>query len=770
MKQQSMGFSQPRFPIDDYTPYGYLRTPTHTGLHPSGVVRSAPPLGFGIFTGGLRWYGMSMMRHINNYVCLVLPSVKVGCTLLCEREDFDKAGIALNAKYHSANVMSYDFEAEGVSFSFLWYLQNENALTLKVVLRGADAPRDVRVDVEQRYGMNGVHWWGSDEATARYRAPMLISKILAYGDVFCMKPDIAPQSGVTAQMEEELRAWQRGELTLEGKPRATRLPDPICSALRFELRLSAREEKTFTLVLARGVNEKEAVKTADAALSSAKDSLAEKLEEDDAFYRATPLLSGDWPEAWRRGWVTDFETLRMNILDPVGIYKHRWDGMQALNPRVVVGETAIDMLTMGYADIPAALEVMEGLFADAPDVYVPCSREDGSVNMIGEDGSECATAPIWGMPLRAIRILLSRSGDLGWLRRLYPRLKAYVQWWQQNRTDEEGWYHCNNSWESGQDGSVRFITKQNKGKGLKEAANAESVRTADLEAAMASAMEDMAFFADLLGEEAEQGHWLMEAAKGRGRVQAMFVDTCYRDFDAVTKEPIIPENHYDIMLTMPVALGMATPDQKEKIRWLFDMYEKQTDAGGFGMGYASFWPPLLQTLTEAIHQMGDFEMAARMVSRLVGPAWERNDARMHWPGDPTPGVPEKYCIRIPGVGRENLSTDLPTSGAENYGWGCLGPALVLENIIGLRPEDALGHAFSLRPVLPAPLYDGRYTVHNLTHGAYRFDLTIHKRGETLDVSLRFFALPGNALKVNGREQARREFTVTVREGEKLVIG
>jgi hypothetical protein len=536
------------------------------------------------------------------------------------------------------------------------------------------------------------------------------------------------------------------------------------------MHLSAREEKTFTLVLARGVNEKEAIKTVDAALSAAAASLAGKLSEDEAFYRDAPILSGDWPEAWRRGWVVDLETLRMNILDPAGIYKHRWDGMQALNPRVVVGETAIDMLTLGYADIATALEVMEGLFADAPDVYVPCSREDGSVNMIGEDGSECATAPIWGMPLRAIRILLSHSGDLGWIRRLYPRLKAYVQWWQQNRTDEEGWYHCNNSWESGQDGSVRFVTKQNKGKGMKEAANAESVRTADLEAAMASAMEDMAFFADLLGEETEREHWQELAKQGRGRVEAMFVETCYRDFDAVTKEPIIPENHYDIMLTMPVALGMATSGQKEKLRWLFEMYEKQTEAGGFGMGYASFWPPLLQTLTEAIHEMRDYQMAARMVSRLVGPAWERNDSKNHWPGDPTPGVPEKYCIRIPGVGRENLSTDLKTSGCENYGWGCLGPTLVLENIIGLRPEDALGQAFSLRPVLPEPLKDGRYTVYNLTHGAYRFDLTIEKSGEKMDIALRFFALPGKTLRVNGAAQEKREFTVTVREGEKIVIG
>lgn len=759
-----------RFPLDDYPPYGYLHTPTHTGLHPSGVVRSVPPLGFGMFTGGLRWYGMSLMRHINNYVCMVLPSVKVESTLLCEREDFDKAGIQLLSRYHSANVMSYDFEAHGVAFSLFWYLQHENALTVKIVLRCMDQPQDVRIDLEQRYGMNGVHWWGSDEATARFTSPALISKILAYGDVFCLLSDKTPETGVTAQREADIRAWQRGEAELSGKPCAIRLPEPILSALRFSFHLQAGEERSFTTVLARGVNEKEAVKTAQAALETAGLSLKDKFAQDDTFYRSTPLLEGDWPESWRRGWVMDFETLRMNLLAPAGIYKHRWDGMQALNPRVVVGETVIDMLTLGYADIGTATEVMEGLFADSPDVYVPCSREDGSVNMIGEDGSECATAPIWGMPLRAIRILLARSGELGFIRRLYPRLKAYVRWWQENRTDAEGWYHCNNSWESGQDGSVRFVTKENKGKGMKEAANAESVRTADLEAAMASAMEDMAFFAGLLGEEAERQAYLQEALLGRTRVQSMFVGNCFRDFDAVSKEPILPEDHYDIMLTMPVTLGMATQEQMEKMRWLFELYERRMETNDFGPGYAPYWPPLLQTLAEAAYKTGDVQMASRMVARMVGPAWERNDSRMHWPGEDTAGLLQKYCMLIPGVARENLAADIKASGCENYGWGCLGPALTLEIILGLRPEDALGHVFSLRPVLPSSLADGCYTVRNLSHGAYRFDVSLKKSGNMVDVALRFDAMPGDTLMVDGTVTKQREFSKAICQGEKLIIG
>jgi hypothetical protein len=83
-----------RFPADDYTPYGYLHTPTHTGLHPSGIVRSVRAAGFGLWTGGLSWYGMNQLRNVNNYVCMALPRVKAGGLWLCERADFDRAGVA----------------------------------------------------------------------------------------------------------------------------------------------------------------------------------------------------------------------------------------------------------------------------------------------------------------------------------------------------------------------------------------------------------------------------------------------------------------------------------------------------------------------------------------------------------------------------------------------------------------------------------------------------------------------------------------------------
>lgn len=83
----------------------------------------------------------------------------------------------------------------------------------------------------------------------------------------------------------------------------------------------------------------------------------------------------------------DFETQRMNSRPPVGIYKHHWDAMQVHEPRTVLAETAIDAMTLSYTDPELAKEELYGVFADAPGAQVPCTREDGSMNMIAADGS-----------------------------------------------------------------------------------------------------------------------------------------------------------------------------------------------------------------------------------------------------------------------------------------------------------------------------------------------------------------------------------------------
>ena len=41
----------------------------------------------------------------------------------------------------------------------------------------------------------------------------------------------------------------------------------------------------------------------------------------------------------------------------------------------------LDMMCMSYADTGLAKEVILGTFIDSPAANIPCSREDGSVNI-----------------------------------------------------------------------------------------------------------------------------------------------------------------------------------------------------------------------------------------------------------------------------------------------------------------------------------------------------------------------------------------------------
>jgi hypothetical protein len=146
--------------------------------------------------------------------------------------------------------------------------------------------------------------------------------------------------------------------------------------------------------------------------------------------------------------------------------------------------------------------------------------------------------------------------------------------------------------------------------------------------------------------------------------------------------------------------------------------------------------------------MGDLAIPARMAAYMLDPAYRRNDARLHWPAQPLTGVPPEFSMYIPGTGRENLSEDIKISGCENYGWGCLGPMLIFENIIGLRPLDALGRSFSVTPVLPEVLKGKQFILRNVSHGPFRFDLTLEREAGGTRVNIRFIAKPACTVQIN----------------------
>jgi hypothetical protein len=737
----------PAFPLDDYTPHGYIDNPYHSMVaNRSGVIRTFPPLGFGWWrteatAGG---YGYGDRDHLN-YLSLLQLSAAIGDTVFLAESDFARYGSPLRSAYHTKHVLSYDWQVNAVTFSVRCFLAREHALACYVEVANEGAiQREVSVHATHIYRIGSTKWWGSDGLTSRY-VPHLtasISKVWAYGDVFALAGSVPCTAFMSTDSAEARERWIRTKDTSLVKGSSLQGSGPLWSVQRFLLRIPAHEHRGMWVMLCRGKSESSALEELRHACAGAEQELGEQLAEDQEFWASCPVLTGDWPDAWRRGWVYDFETLRMTVRRPLGIFKHPWDAMQVHSPRVVLGETSLDMMTLGYASPSLAREVLYGTFADAVAPNIPCAREDGSVNMISADGSECGTAPMWGYPFHVVRSLFAASQDTGWLAGLYPHLSDYLHWWLKHRTDSEGWLHCNNSWESGQDGSRRFLVAEHN-----EGAVADFVRTVDVESSMAEGLAAMGSFAEALGKGAEASDWKRLASRRVQNTHSMFRDGWFYDVDGRDGRPIDLHGYFDVMMLAPVACGVATEDQRQALRAKF----------GYFLAHPTpslEWPPLLFTFTEAAWRAGERESASLAVAGAADRTYLRTDSR----NVSRRNEDDPFSYRVPGVANEYWPVkDIPP-GCENYGWGATLPMFIIRNIIGFREtESSAADSFFVAPYVPSSLMrQGRtYGITNLKFGGVIFSMEITCRADRqLTISLHPRAHGPFSLRVVERETGR----------------
>lgn len=697
------------FPDGDYTPFGYLDNPGHSAvLNRSGAIRSVPPLGFGWWARRMPWpYGEGTLREVNYLSLLHLSVIIDGEDVFHTAEDFAAHGVTISSRYHTKNLFSYDWEHKGLKFRISYVLANPDALLARfeVTNTGQDQRR-LALHATNIYGFPEERWWGSDGVCSRITGRRAVSKMWAYGDIFTLAADRDPQSAKSTLDAKEWDQWIRGNDASGNSGASGRFPGAIRAVLTYELQTNPGRSEVLTVSLTRGVNQAASERHSQAALEGAAATIAQRMADDDRFYSKAAMLSGDWPEEWKHGWIYDLETLRMTVRPPLGIYRHAWDGMQIFTPRAVLGESMLDSMALSYADMNLAKEVVLGTFADAPAANVPCSREDGSMNMICADGSEVGTAPTWGMPFRVIRSMYARSGDREWLAALYPHARNFLNWWLANRTDANGWFHCKCSWESGQDASKRFLVAQEN-----PGAVADFVRTVDVEAAMAEAFLAMAQMCTDAGFRQDKARWSELARHRIGTTQAMFVDGWFRDFDARDNQPIILKDYYDVMMLYPLAAGIATAEQGRALTHRLSYFEQNPR-------FWLEWPSFLFPYTEAAWNAGQRKLAGEIVGRTADRAYSRTDARQTKSIAPFKStLPPEYQYRIPGIANEfwALDADNP-GGCENYGWGATLPTLILRNVVGFREfEDPARDAFRLAPALPARLMKvgSTYEVKNL---------------------------------------------------------
>lgn len=709
------------FPRRDYTPFGYIDNPYHSAVfNRSGVIRSVPPVGFGFWARRMPWpYGIGSRREVS-YLSFMHLSFNIAGKVFHTTADFEKNGVRLVSRYHTKTMMSYDWEYRDFSFSARYFFSSEDALVCLLDIRSSgDTDRQITLHATNIYGWPEMRWWGSDGIAGSFndKAKVGVSKIWAGGDVFVIGAKGQNPSYKCTGSESEWNSWINHNDLTSAEGQFTKFnfkafdPEPgldedgrrlgpllkstggLHSVLSYPIRIPAGGSVLCALSLARGVSQEAAVRAFQASLIDPVAMLNKQLEGDESFYSKAPLLVGDWPLEWQHGWTYDWQTVRMTIRPPVGIYKHPWDGMQIFTPRQVLAETAIDCMLLSYGDVELAKEVIYGTFADSPAANIPCTREDGSMNMISVAGDECGTAPNWCLPFHVIHSIYLRDHDDAWIRSLYPFLKKYLDWWLENRTDDEGWLYANNSWESGQDGSKRFLVEE-------QGDVADFVRTIDIEAAVAEAMQNMEVYASLLGNGKDQKTWKALARERRKRVQAMYFDGEFRDVDGRTSEPIILDDYRDVNMLAPFATGIATQAQAQASIPLFKYFQDHPR-------HWLEWPPYMMIYADGGWNAGLRAMVSEVIVEIGNRIYKRTDARMISKSAVMhkTGLPNKYDYRAPGIATEYWPIDgQDPGGGENYGWGGTLPIHVIRNIIGFRELDNLkADEFWLAPTFPASM-------------------------------------------------------------------
>jgi hypothetical protein len=675
------------FPTSDYSPLGYLDNRSHSWvLRPSGVVSLRE-----LFALAWHWPWQVAPR----YIAEMRLFFKVGEQHLAPSAHAWPAGFDLRCPYHSKNVVVLELVTPAGCVVVEGFIGGRDLLCWRGRLHAWDPGVDAHLLAVARLwsprravgpwqgGVVGV--WDPAEAVIilRHYAEGLVLRLSslptavggAIGPGLAEVVALLRAGGSSDPVHRHSRSWRQGwgGITL-----------PLQGAGEFWVRLS------------RGGSHEAASRAGSVSPRAMRAVASDLMSEDRRFWTAAPRLQGDWSETWKRGWVYDWETLRMCVRDPIGVFRSPWDAMQIQMPRVVVAETMLDMLMMSYADPELARAVVLGTFRDARSPQVPCSREDGSVNMVAVDGSECGTSPCWCFPFHCLLSVYLRAGSRRWLRQLLPYLERYLLWWLIHRVDAGGFavYKC--SWESGQDCSARFGVRQPTGGEL-----VEHVRPVDLQAGMAYAARVLSFLASEVGRSGRP--WEKVAAHFERRTRDLWHRGRFRDQDGRTERPVMSDDYADLTFLAPLMCMDAGLGESRSMAQELEYFAEHPE------GWLE-WPSFFFQFCECAWAAHKEDLLAEVVAdtaERIYSHWDRRKA--------VKGLP------LPGVAAENW---LP-AGMEGYGWGATLPVTIIRCLLGIRAKWERRVTVELRPNLPpALMVPGReYKISPLRFRDVSFGLT-----------------------------------------------
>lgn len=732
-------------PHDEFTPHGYLDNPYHSWkVNPSGVLRSLPPLGMG-------WHMPNLGSYVNNqfqYTAHLTIGLKVNDLVLITPEDFLLHRCTISSPIHTKNRLAYTCRITqyDLTLTIGYFLVQEHALGCVIELASElDYPLPVTcylIHLHTHNPQTSRLWEHGWYALDRHEQGYALLGLASEGDVFVHGGRMADgtslvwgESGFCTDLAE-VGAWANG----------ARVPLPNITQREAETGWQLRTlalpctltvgEKTvpprrLNVILARGVSQDQTYACWNDSLEKIARAEAGHRQDDEQFWQSAPQLSGDWPASWRRGLIYDLETLRMVMRPSAGVVGNTFDGMQIQAPRLVLAEAAMDALFLSYADPELAAEVLLTHFESAPHANLPCMREDGSYNMVADDGQICGTAPEWGYPLWCCDQLWRRTGNLAWLKRLYPGAAAFLRWWLEQRRDAEGWltYAC--SWESGQDVSSRFGPQQTGGTII------QHVRPVDLQASMAQGATILAHWAERLSPThtdetlpnpypAEIDFWHTVADEFTVKTRLMWRDGWFRDYDAVRQ---IWSSERDAMHLAPIFCGVADWGNIERLRPTLAEPPRHSSQWA-----PLSWPPVVMTLIGATSAAQMPQEAAELAYRFIDASFHSTDSRELDEYGGLPGVTREYRRTV--IKDKWGETDYANAGIEGYGWGALSVHLLVRYVLGLH--ETAPDSLTLSPTLPQALrrQGACYKIAPILWGKYRLSLELRvKSGQSYEAEL-----------------------------------
>jgi hypothetical protein len=709
------------FPLSDYTPYGYLDNPFHSwNLHRSGVLRSSPGIGFGFYypagPGGYFDFAKNGVYEAHLRLGFLINGKQ-----FWSPEDFRPE--QLTSPYHTKNLFTFAFAEAGTKVESTFLQVGENALAAKVVVQSSQ-PQSVQLVAVLDCKLGGSAWWGRDGLTGNYDQTndSIWIRSFAAGKVFTLLGDLSSQAHFLGEEETGLHSWFGSSSKVDKG--LSYYPKPLYAALQFNLDTTPGAKVEHTIVLAREENAASSYELARDCLGKSREQFAVKYGEDVAFWNTAPRLEGDWPKHWKHGWVYDLETLRMMVRRPLGIYEHPWDAMQIQAPRTVLAETSIDMWALSYADPDTAKEVFLGQFANAPTDSVPCSREDGEMNMVAADGSECGTSVSWCYPFFCAASIWARTRDKKWLSKIYPLMGRFLRWTLLNRIDADGFITGKCSWETGMDASSRFLIQQPTGGEL-----IEFLRIVELQTATSHAAGILDQFAQVLGDSNSRDEWRKIQQVYAAKTQTLWKEDWFYDFDTRKGEAVTSVGR-DLGQVGPVFCGIASEEQKQKMRpalrkFYADSLARHLPASEDwqdGLHWSSLVLPYLESLWAA----GEMELVSDVIQTIAERIYTSMDRR----SIANPSAEGKPPTTVQKLGWPGVSCEVWGAqgawGGEGYGWGAVLPAHILRSLVGFR-DPQQPNELPVSPSLPGSfMVAGKaYRVLNLQYGGATLELAIH---------------------------------------------